>query len=67
MALRPIAERLGITMAQLALAWNVAQPGVTSAIAGSRERRITPATTPRRATSSWTTATLAEIEGLLTG
>ena len=36
-ALRPIAERLGITMAQLALAWNVAQPGVTSAIAGSRD------------------------------
>jgi aryl-alcohol dehydrogenase-like predicted oxidoreductase len=35
--LRPIAERLGITMAQLALAWNVAQPGVTSAIAGSRD------------------------------
>ena len=35
-ALRPIAERLGITLAQLALAWNVHQPGVTSAIAGSR-------------------------------
>lgn len=34
--LRPIAERLGITLAQLALAWNVAQPGVTAAIAGSR-------------------------------
>ncbi|MGE5226134.1 MAG: aldo/keto reductase [Planctomycetaceae bacterium] len=34
--LRPIAERLGISMAQLALAWNVHQPGVTSAIAGSR-------------------------------
>jgi aryl-alcohol dehydrogenase-like predicted oxidoreductase len=34
--LRPIADRLGVTMAQLALAWNVAQPGVTSAIAGSR-------------------------------
>jgi aryl-alcohol dehydrogenase-like predicted oxidoreductase len=34
--LRPIAERLGITIAQLALAWNVHQPGVTSAIAGSR-------------------------------
>jgi aryl-alcohol dehydrogenase-like predicted oxidoreductase len=34
--LRPIADGLGITMAQLALAWNVAQPGVTSAIAGSR-------------------------------
>ena len=35
-ALRPIAERLGITLAQLALAWNVHQPGVTSAIAGTR-------------------------------
>jgi aryl-alcohol dehydrogenase-like predicted oxidoreductase len=35
-ALRPIAERLGCTLAQLALAWNAAQPGVTSAIAGSR-------------------------------
>ena len=34
--LRPIADGLGITMAQLALAWNVAQPGLTSAIAGSR-------------------------------
>jgi aryl-alcohol dehydrogenase-like predicted oxidoreductase len=34
--LRPIAERLGMTMGQLALAWNVAQPGVTAAIAGSR-------------------------------
>ena len=35
-ALRPIAQGLGITLAQLALAWNVAQPGVTAAIAGSR-------------------------------
>lgn len=34
--LGPIAQRLRITMAQLALAWNVAQAGVTSAIAGSR-------------------------------
>ena len=34
-ALRPIADRLGITLAQLALAWNVAQPGVT-AISSSR-------------------------------
>ena len=34
--LRPVAERLDITMGQLALAWNVAQPGVTAAIAGSR-------------------------------
>ncbi|HEX6399869.1 MAG TPA: aldo/keto reductase [Actinomycetota bacterium] len=34
--LRPVAERLGCTLGQLALAWNVHQPGVTSAIAGSR-------------------------------
>jgi aryl-alcohol dehydrogenase-like predicted oxidoreductase len=34
--LRPVAGRLGITLAQLALAWNVVQPGVTAAIAGSR-------------------------------
>jgi aryl-alcohol dehydrogenase-like predicted oxidoreductase len=34
--LRPVADRLGCTMGQLALAWNVAQPGVTAAIAGSR-------------------------------
>jgi aryl-alcohol dehydrogenase-like predicted oxidoreductase len=32
----PVAERLGATLPQLALAWNVSQPGVTSAIAGSR-------------------------------
>jgi aryl-alcohol dehydrogenase-like predicted oxidoreductase len=35
--LRPIAERLGITVGQLALAWVVHQPGVTSVIAGSRK------------------------------
>jgi aryl-alcohol dehydrogenase-like predicted oxidoreductase len=35
-AMRPIAARAGATVAQLALAWNVRQPGVTSAIAGSR-------------------------------
>jgi myo-inositol catabolism protein IolS len=34
--LRPIAARLDITMGQLALAWNIAQAGVTAAIAGSR-------------------------------
>lgn len=35
--LRPVAERLGITLAQLALAWVVHQRGVTGAIAGSRD------------------------------
>ncbi|HWL91873.1 MAG TPA: aldo/keto reductase [Actinomycetota bacterium] len=34
--LRPVAERLGCTLSQLALAWNVHQSGVTAAIAGSR-------------------------------
>ena len=34
--LRPVADRLGISLADLALAWNVHQPGVTAAIAGSR-------------------------------
>jgi aryl-alcohol dehydrogenase-like predicted oxidoreductase len=38
-ALRPIAERLGISVSQLALAWTFHQPGVTSAIAGSRNPR----------------------------
>ena len=35
-ALRPIAQRNGTTLAQLALAWVGAQSGVTAAIAGSR-------------------------------
>jgi aryl-alcohol dehydrogenase-like predicted oxidoreductase len=35
--LRPIADGLGISLAQLALAWCFQQPGVTSAIAGSRD------------------------------
>ncbi|MGZ8596360.1 MAG: aldo/keto reductase, partial [Actinomycetota bacterium] len=35
-AMRPIADRLGCRVGQLALAWNVHQPGVTAAIAGSR-------------------------------
>jgi aryl-alcohol dehydrogenase-like predicted oxidoreductase len=35
-SLRPIADRLGITVAELALAWVCHQAGVTGAIAGSR-------------------------------
>lgn len=34
--LRPVADRLGRSLAEVALAWNVHQPGVTAAIAGSR-------------------------------
>jgi aryl-alcohol dehydrogenase-like predicted oxidoreductase len=35
-ALEPIAERLGVTVAALALAWVLAVPGVTGAIVGGR-------------------------------
>ena len=35
--MRPIAARLGVTVAQLAIAWTLHQPGVASAIAGSRD------------------------------
>jgi aryl-alcohol dehydrogenase-like predicted oxidoreductase len=35
--LRPVADRLGVTPGQLALAWVVRQEGVTGAIAGSRD------------------------------
>lgn len=37
--MRPIAARLGVTVAQLAIAWTLHQPGVVSAIAGSRDGR----------------------------
>jgi aryl-alcohol dehydrogenase-like predicted oxidoreductase len=37
--LRPVAHRVGVTLAQLALAWVVHQEGVTGAIAGSRSPR----------------------------
>jgi len=37
--MRPIAERLGATVAQLAIAWVLHQPGVSAAIAGSRDGR----------------------------
>ena len=36
---RPIAQELGITVAQLAINWIISQPGVTSAIVGARNPR----------------------------
>ena len=39
--MRPVAERLGVSLPQLALGWNWQQPGVTSAIAGSRDAEHT--------------------------
>jgi aryl-alcohol dehydrogenase-like predicted oxidoreductase len=62
--LRPVAARLDVSLAQLALAWNVHQPGVTSAIAGSRD----PGHVRSNADAGDITlddATLAEIDGLL--
>ena len=62
--LRPLAERLGCTLPQLALAWNVHQPGVTSAIAGSRD----PAHVRANAAAgdiALDEGTLAEIEAVL--
>jgi aryl-alcohol dehydrogenase-like predicted oxidoreductase len=38
-SLKPVAERLGISVAQVALAWVFHQRGVTAAIAGSRSPR----------------------------
>jgi aryl-alcohol dehydrogenase-like predicted oxidoreductase len=36
-AARPIADRHGITLANLAVAWVLAQPGITAAIVGARD------------------------------
>ena len=38
-ALRPVAERHGVTTAAVAVAWTLAFPGVTGAIAGARSPR----------------------------
>ena len=62
--LRPIAERLGISVAQIALAWTFHQPGVTSAIAGSRDPRHARENAEAGAIEL-DAATLAEIEELL--
>ena len=62
--LRPIAARVGCAVGQLALAWTVHRPGVTSAIAGSRN----PAHNRQNAEAGdlgLDDATLAEIDALL--
>ena len=62
--LRAVAERMGLTPAQLALAWNVHQPGVTSAIAGSR-RADHVRQNAAAGDLELDAATLAELEALL--
>lgn len=37
--IRPIAERKGLTLAQLVIAWTIAQPGVTHALVGARDEK----------------------------
>lgn len=65
-ALGAVAERLGITPPQLALAWVLQQPGVTGTIAGSRssEHVLENASAASVALSS---ADLEEIERILEG
>jgi aryl-alcohol dehydrogenase-like predicted oxidoreductase len=60
----PIAERVGVSMAQLALAWNWHQPGVTSAIAGSRSAAHT-ASNAEAGDVRLDDVALAEVEALL--
>ncbi len=36
---QPIAEHHGLTLSQLAIAWTIAQPGLTHALCGARNRR----------------------------
>jgi aryl-alcohol dehydrogenase-like predicted oxidoreductase len=62
--LRPVAERIGCALSELALAWNVHQPGVTAAIAGSRN----PGHVRSNATAGdveLDDATLTELDALL--
>jgi len=62
--MRPIAERLGCSVAQLAIAWNFHQPGVTSAIAGSRDPGHVR-TNAEAGSIALDEGTLAELEALL--
>ncbi|MGH7541469.1 MAG: aldo/keto reductase [Gemmatimonadota bacterium] len=64
--LRPVAERIGRSLVELALAWNVYQPGVTAAIAGSRNPGHVR-TNARAGDLDLDEATLAELDGILEG
>ena len=62
--LRPLAERHGVTLGQLAINWTISQPGVTSAIVGAR-RADQAAENIGAAGWSLTAEELAEIGRLL--
>ena len=64
--LKPVADRAGCTMAQLAIAWVLAQPGITSAIVGaSRPEQLRE--TAAAADLSIDPALLAEAAAILEG
>ena len=60
--LTPVAGQLGVPLAQMALAWALQQPGLTSAIVGSRNTKHV-ASNLAAAALTLDEATLAEIEG----
>ncbi|MFA6504957.1 MAG: aldo/keto reductase [Treponemataceae bacterium] len=62
--LKPIAARLGITLSQLALAWVLRRPEVTSAIVGARKPSQIEETAPG-GNVKLSSADVAEIEALL--
>jgi aryl-alcohol dehydrogenase-like predicted oxidoreductase len=64
--LRPIAERVGCELGQLALAWNVHQPGVTAAIAGTRNAQHARANA-EAGDIELDEGTRAELDGILEG
>jgi aryl-alcohol dehydrogenase-like predicted oxidoreductase len=62
--LKPIASRLGITLAQLSLAWALRNPEVTSTIVGARRPQQIEETAPASGVKL-SAAEAAEIEALL--
>jgi aryl-alcohol dehydrogenase-like predicted oxidoreductase len=62
--MRLVADRLGCTLAQLALAWNLHQPGVTATLAGSRNP-VHVRQNAEAAEIRFTDAQLAELEALI--
>jgi aryl-alcohol dehydrogenase-like predicted oxidoreductase len=65
-ALRPIADEEGLTLAQLAIAWALHQPGVTAAIVGSRNANHAASNTVG-ADARLSDEGLAQIEAMLPG
>jgi aryl-alcohol dehydrogenase-like predicted oxidoreductase len=64
--LRPIADQAGITMAQMAIAWILRQPNVTSAITGAtRPEQVED--NVKAAAIKLDAATLADIDSALEG